>query len=339
MASLTLGQIAELANARIPDPPPAPDLRIDHAASLSGAGPGAISFYNHARHRADLARTRASAVLLRGSDRARCPVLALACEDPYLGLARVLQALYPLPEVAHFIHPGAKVDDRARLEAPVRVDFGCVVGSGARIGAGSALGPHCVVGAGAILGEGCVLHGRVTLREGVRLGDRVEIWPGAVLGSDGFGYAQEDRRWVKLTHRGGVRVGDDCEIGANSTIDRGMLDDTVIGRGVKIDNQVQVAHNVHIGDHSAVAGCAGIAGSARIGRYCQIGGGAGVQGHVELADGVIITGMSKANRTLTHAGAYSSGTGIQENADWLRNAARFRRLDRIARALREEEKA
>ena len=339
MVSLTLGQVAEVANARMPPLPPAPDIRIDHVASLSAAGPGSISFYSQSRHRAELRRTRASAVLLREPDRADCPVPSLSCEDPYLGMARVLQVLYPRPQVTHAVHPGAMIDARARLEAPVRVDFGCVVGARARIGAGSVLGPHCVIGENARLGEGCVLHARVTLREGVQVGDRVEFWPGVVVGSDGFGYAREGRRWIKLTHRGSVRIGDDCEIGANSTIDRGMLDDTVIGRGVKIDNQVQVAHNVHIGDHSAIAGGAGIAGSARIGRYCQIGGAAGVQGHVELADGVIITGMSKASQTLTRAGAYSSGTPIQENEDWLRNAARFKQLDRIARVLKEREKS
>ena len=339
MVSLTLGQIAEIADARIPDSPPVLDLRIDHAASLSAAGPGALSFYSHARHRGDLQQTRAGAVLLRDSDRAHCPVPALSCDDPYLGMARVLQALYPPPEVTHAVHPGALVDETAQLEAPVQVGFGCVVGARARIGAGSALGPHCVIGEDVTLGAACRLHARVTLHDGVRVGDRAEFWPGVVVGSDGFGYAQEERRWVKLTHRGSVRIGDDCEIGANSTIDRGMLDDTVIGCGVKIDNQVQIAHNVLIGDHSAIAGNAGIAGSARIGRYCQIGGAAGVQGHVDLADGVIITGMSKANQTLTRPGAYSSGTSIQENADWLRNAARFKRLDRIVRALKKGEKS
>jgi len=338
VVSLALGQIAEIRDARISHPPPVPDPPFDYASSPGGAGPGSISFYSHARHRAELQQTQASVVLLREPDRADCPVPALSCKDPYLGMARVLQALYPIPEVTHAVHPGALVDDSAQLEAPVRVDFGCVVGANARVGAGSVLGPHCVIGEGVTLGEGCVLHARVTLNEGVRVGDRVEFWPGVVVGSDGFGYAQQDQQWVKLVHRGGVRIGDDCEIGSNSTIDRGMLDDTVIGCGVKIDNQVQVAHNVHIGDHSAIAGNAGIAGSAKIGRYCQIGGAAGVQGHVELADGVIITGMSKANQTLTRAGAYSSGTSIQENADWLRNVARFKQFDRIVRALKQGEK-
>ena len=336
MASLTLNQVAEIACARICTAPPAPDSRIDHAASLSAAGPGSLSFYSHVRHRNDLRQTRAGAVLLQEADQAYCPVPALACDNPYLGMARVLQTLYPPSDVTHAIHPVAQVDETAQLGMPVHVGFACVVGARARIGAGSTLGPHCVIGKDVVLGEACRLHARVTLLDGTSLGDRVEVWPGTVIGSDGFGYAREERRWVKLTHRGSVRIGDDCEIGSNTTIDRGMLDDTIIGCGVKIDNLVQIAHNVHIGDHSAIASNAGIAGSARIGRYCQVGGAAGVQNHVDLADGVIITGMSKANQTLTRPGAYTSGTSIQENADWLRNAARFKRLDQIVRALKKE---
>ena len=334
MAPLTLARLAELAGAAPPEPPPEPAPRIERAASLAAADAAAVSFYTHARHRAALRRTRAAAVLLPAAAAADCPGVPLVCADPYLAMARVLQALHPPAPVEHFVHPDAAVDPAAALAEPVRVEAGCVVGAGCAVGAGCVVGAHSVLGAGVTLGADCRLHPRVTLLPGTRVGDRVEIWPGAVLGADGFGYAQEDRAWVKLRHQGGLVVGDDCEIGANATIDRGMLDDTVIGRGVKIDNQVQIAHNVRIGDYSAIAGCAGIAGSARIGRYCQIGGGAGVQGHVELADGVIITGMSKAAQSLRRPGAYSSGTAVQDNAGWLRNAARFKQLDDIVRALR-----
>jgi len=243
--------------------------------------------------------------------------------------------LYPIEEVEHCIHESAIVDAQAQLESPVQIGAHCVIEADVRIGANSILGPNCVIEKGAHLGMGCRLHPQVTIHAGTLLGDRVEVWSNTVIGSDGFGYAQEGREWVKLRHQGHVRIGDDCEIGACVSIDRGMLDDTVIGRGVKIDNQVQVAHNVEIGDHSAIAGCAGIAGSAKIGRYCQIGGAAGVQGHVTLADGVIITGMSKASQSIEESGIYSSGTAIQKNTAWLRNAARFKQLDQIARALRE----
>ncbi len=336
---LTLSQIADITGARLAAPPPDPNVRIDHAASLRAAGPGSLCFYSHARHRDDLRQTQAGAVLLREADQTECPAPALVCGDPYLGMAKALQALYPVPEVVHAIDADARVDETARLAHPVRVGPGCIIGARVRIGARSSLGEHCVIGEDVAVGEACRLHARVTLMPGVRLGDRVEIWPGAVVGSDGFGYAHEERRWVKLRHQGSVRIGDDCEIGANATIDRGMLDDTVVGCGVKIDNQVQIAHNVRIGDHTAIAGNAGIAGSATIGRCCQIGGAAGVQGHVELADGVVVTGMSKASRTLAQAGVYSSGTAIQENAVWLRNVARFKELDRIVRALKKEDAA
>ena len=338
MALLDLNQIAEFSGAHLvgeySDALPA----VDHASSLSSAGPGALSFYSHPRHREALRHTQATAVLLREADQAQCPVPALLCDDPYLGMARALRALYPVAKVGHRIHESSQISPQAHLESPVEIGPYCVIEPGVRIGANTILGPHCVIGAECVVGEGCHLHGQVTLSGAAQLGDRVEVWSGTVIGSDGFGYAQEERRWVKLRHQGSVRIGDDCEIGALVSIDRGMLDDTVIGCGVKIDNQVQVAHNVSIGDHSAIAGCAGIAGSATIGRYCQVGGAAGVQGHVELADGVIITGMSKANQSITEPGVYSSGTSIQENAVWLRNAVRFKQLDEIACALRAGDK-
>ena len=335
--SLTLSQIAEIAGSSLPDSSLDPKLEISHAAALQTAGQGAVSFFAHARHRDDLRKTKAGVVLLRPSAVEDCPTLALACVDPYLSMARVLQALHPCEPVVHAIHPSAVIDSIATISEPVQIGPGCVVGAGSTIGTGSILGAHCVVEEDVVVGAGCCLHARVTLHAGTRLGDRCELWPGVVIGSDGFGYAQEKQHWIKLRHQGRVIIGCECEIGSNTTIDRGMLEDTLIGEGVKIDNQVQIAHNVTIGDHTAIAGCAGIAGSARIGRYCQIGGGAGVQGHVELADGVIITGMSKANQSISKAGVYTSGTAIQGNADWLRNAAQFRQLDRVVRALKESD--
>ncbi len=333
MALLDLNQIAEIAGARLEGKPADDSACIDHAASLHTAGPGAISFYSHPRHRAALTHTQASVVLLREADLSACPVPALVCDDPYLSMAHAMRALYPVPQIKQYIHSTAQISARAEVENPVQIGPYCMIGDGVRIGKNTVFGPHCMIDANSAVGEGCYLHGRISLLAGTQLGDRVEIWPGSIIGSDGFGYAQEDGRWIKLRHLGSVRIGDDCEIGALVTIDRGMLEDTVIGCGVKLDNQVQVAHNVSIGDHSAIAGCSGIAGSATIGRYCQIGGGAGVQDHVELADGVVITGMSKADRSIKDAGTYSSGTSIQENAVWLRNAARFKNLNEIVGAL------
>lgn len=336
-APLALTELAKLAGAVLPQPLPVPAPQVEHAASLQQADSSDVAFCASTGHREALRATRAAVVLVPAEMAGDCPTVALVCADPYRSMARILQQMYAPAAVEAWRHPSALVDDSVLLDEPVHVGAGCVVDAHAVIGAGTFLGTQCLIGAGVRIGADCRLHPRVTLLPGTRLGARVEIWSGTVLGSDGFGYAQEKGAWVKLHHRGGVEVGDDCEIGANTTIDRGMLEDTVIGRGVKIDNQVQVAHNVRIGDHSALAGCVGIAGSAVLGRHCQIGGGAGVQGHVELADGVIITGMSKANQSLPEPGSYSSGTAIQGTSTWLRNCARFRNLDRIVRSLKSRE--
>ncbi len=196
------------------------------------------------------------------------------------------------------------------------------------------LGPGCVIGEDCLVGEGCELVARVTLVTRVRLGKRVLVHPGAVLGADGFGLAMESGRWLKVPQLGGVLVGDDCEIGANTTIDRGAIEDTVLEEDVRLDNQIQIGHNVHIGAHSAMAGCSAAAGSAKIGRYCLIGGGAGVLGHLEVCDKVTVTAMSLVTSSIREPGEYSSGTPLMDNRSWRKNAARFKQLDAIARRTR-----
>jgi len=189
-----------------------------------------------------------------------------------------------------------------------------------------------------VIGEGGRLVANVTLCHGSQIGKRVLIHPGVVVGADGFGFANDQGRWVKIPQLGRVVIGDDVDIGANTTIDRGAIEDTVIEDGVKLDNLVQVAHNVHIGAHSAIAGCAGIAGSAHIGKHCALGGGVGVVGHLQIADNVVVTGMSMVSHTITEAGVYSSGTPLQENAKWHRNYVRLKQLDDMARRLKRLEK-
>ena len=206
------------------------------------------------------------------------------------------------------------------------------IGARTTIGAGAVVGPGCVIGDDCELGEGCELQARVTLLTRVRLGKRVRILPGAVLGAAGFGLAMEHGRWLNVPQLGGVVVGDDCEIGANTTIDRGALGDTVLEEDVRLDNQIQVGHNVRIGAHTAMAGCSAVAGSARIGRYCLVGGGAGVLGHLEVCDRVVITAMSLVTHSLREPGEYSSGTPLMDNRSWRKSAARFKQLDRMARA-------
>ena len=206
-----------------------------------------------------------------------------------------------------------------------------VIGARSTVGAGAMLGPGCIVGEDCDVGEGCELIARVTLVTRVRLGKRVRIHPGAVLGADGFGLAMDAGRWIKVPQLGGVVIGDDCEIGANTTIDRGALEDTVLEEDVRLDNQIQVGHNVRIGAHTAMAGCAAVAGSAKIGRYCLIGGGAGILGHLEVCDRVIVTAMSLVTHSIREPGEYSSGTPIMDNRSWRKSAARFKQLDALAR--------
>ncbi|MFW5453018.1 UDP-3-O-(3-hydroxymyristoyl)glucosamine N-acyltransferase [Thioalkalivibrio sulfidiphilus] len=302
-------------------------LEITGVAPLDRAGPGELAFLNNPRFRKHLPGTRAGAVLCRADDAALCPVPALVISDPYLGYARACALIFPEPLPRAGIHPTAVVDASARLHPGVEVGAQCVVGPECVLDQGVVLGPGCILEADCQVGADTRLGPRVTLYRGTRLGRRVRIHAGAVLGADGFGFAPDQaRHWVKIPQLGRVVVGDDVEIGANTTIDRGALEDTVIGTGVKMDNLIQVAHNVHIGDHTALAGCVGIAGSTRIGSHCAIGGGAGILGHLDIADGVTVTAMSFVTRSIREPGVYSSGVPHDTAREWNRSLARLRRM-------------
>lgn len=309
------------------------DCVIKNVGALASAGPGDISFLSNPHYRKQLARTGASAVIVGRADRDLCPVNALVVDNPYAAFARVAALLHPAPPAKCGIHPAAVVGEGCTIHATAWVGPLAVIEDGVQLGARVNVGPGCVIGAGATLEEDARLVARVTLCRGVVIGKRALIHPGAVIGSDGFGLANEAGVWLKVPQLGGVRVGDDVEIGANTTIDRGALEDTVLEDGVKLDNQIQVAHNVRIGAHTAIAGCVGIAGSAKIGKRCTIGGGAGILGHLEIADDVHITAMSLVTKSLREAGVYSSGTPLEPNPHWRKNVARFRQLDSIARRL------
>ncbi len=229
------------------------------------------------------------------------------------------------------IHPSAVIDATAVVDPGAHVGPLVVVGARSRIAAGAIIGPGCVVGEDCVVGDGSELVARVTLVVRVCLGKRVLVHPGAVLGADGFGIAMDHGQWLKVPQLGGVVVGDDCEIGANTTIDRGALEDTVLEQDVRLDNQIQVGHNVRIGAHTAMAGCSAVAGSATIGRHCLVGGGAGILGHLEVCDRVVVTAMSLVTHSIREPGEYSSGTPLMDNRSWRRSAARFKQLDRIAR--------
>jgi UDP-3-O-[3-hydroxymyristoyl] glucosamine N-acyltransferase len=224
------------------------------------------------------------------------------------------------------------------IDSTARIGPGCVVEMGAQIGARSVLGPNCVIGTGARLGEDCRLHAHVTVQHGCVIGNRVVLHPGCVIGSDGFGLAWEGENWLKVPQVGRAILGDDVEVGANTSIDRGALDDTVIEEGVKLDNLIQIAHNCRIGKHTAIAGCVGIAGSTRIGAWCQIGGAAMIIGHLEIADRVIVSAGTFVAKDIREAGTYTSVQPLMRHADWLRNAAHLRHLDDLARRIKDLEK-
>ena len=300
-----------------------PSLAIDRIAPLDIAGPSQISFLSHARYRAQLARTAAGCVIVAPAlaEEAAARGTVIVTPDPYLYYARLSQwwADASAPVVAG-VHPSA------------------VVEPGARIGPGASVGALSYVGADAVIGAGTRIAARVTVGERCVIGERCILHSGVIVGADGFGFAPHEGRWEKIAQLGAVRIGNDVEIGANTCIDRGALEDTVIEDGVKLDNLIQVGHNVHIGAHSAMAGCVGIAGSAKIGRHCTVGGGAIVLGHLELADHVHITAASVVSRSILKPGQYSGMFPIDDNASWEKNAATLRQLHTLRERLRALEK-
>jgi UDP-3-O-[3-hydroxymyristoyl] glucosamine N-acyltransferase len=307
------------------------DTRISSVATLALAGAGQLAFLANPRYRSQLADSAASAVVMRAADAEGHDGTALIAADPYVAFAKIAALFDPPPPLQPGIHASAVVDASARVDPQALVGPCSSIGARSRIAAGAMIGPGCVIGDDCVVGEGCVLVARVTLVRRVRLGQRVLIHPGAVLGADGFGLAMDAGHWIKVPQQGGVVVGDDCEIGANTTIDRGAIEDTVLGEDVRLDNQIQIGHNVRIGAHTAMAGCAAVAGSATIGSYCLVGGAAGILGHLEVCDRVMITAMSLVTSSIREPGEYSSGTPLMPNREWRKNAARFRQLDTLAR--------
>lgn len=307
------------------------DARIDGVATLEHAQAGQLAFLANPRYRAQLAGTKASVVVVRAEDAADCPATALIAEDPYSTFARIAALFEPAAATVAGIHASADIDSSAVVDPTASIGPFVSIGPHVRIDAGAIIGAGCVIGEDCRVGEDSELIARVTLVTRVTLGKRVRIHAGAVLGADGFGLAMQGGRWLKVPQLGGVRIGDDCEIGANTTIDRGALDDTVLEEDVRLDNQIQIGHNVHIGAHTAMAGCSAVAGSARIGSYCLIGGGAGILGHLEVCDRVVVTAMSLVTSSIREPGEYSSGTPLMDNRSWRKNAARFRQLDALAR--------
>jgi UDP-3-O-[3-hydroxymyristoyl] glucosamine N-acyltransferase len=331
----TLGQLAETLGATLRGDA---HKQIHGLGTLQDAKAGQLSFLANPQYRKLLATTQAAAVLLSPADADAYSGDALLIGNPYLAYAQISHLFDAKPKALPGIHPSAVVAADAVIDPTASVGAGAVIESGARIGAGTQVGAQCFIGARSSVAAGGWLGPRVTLYHDVHIGQRVVIQSGAVIGGEGFGFANHQGVWQKIAQIGGVTIGDDVEIGANTTIDRGALSDTLIGNGVKLDNQIMIAHNVQVGDNTAMAGCCGISGSTKIGRNCMIAGGVGMVGHIEVCDNVFVTGMTMVTRSITEPGSYSSGTAMQTAADWRKSAARIRQLDDMARRLQQMEK-
>ena len=331
----TLGQLAERLGATLRG---AEDKAITGLATLQEAGPDQLSFLANSQYRKFLAGSTAGAVLLTPADAEGYAGSALIVANPYLAYAEISHLFDRKPKASAGIHATAIVAEDAFVHASASIGAYAVVESGAQIGADTSIGAHSFIGARTVVGEGGWLAPRVTLYHDVRIGKRVVIQSGAVIGGEGFGFANEKGVWQKIAQIGGVTLGDDVEVGSNTTIDRGALADTIIGNGVKLDNQIMIAHNVQVGDHTAMAACVGISGSTKIGKHCMLAGGVGLVGHIDICDGVFVTGMTMVTRSITEPGSYSSGTAMQTAAEWRKSAARFRQLDEMARRLQQLEK-
>ncbi len=315
-----------------------PLAEIGRIAPLETAGADAIAFLSNPRYQPQLAASRAGCVIVGPAlrDAAVARGAALVCADPYLAFARLTQwwAAQSRGPLQPGVHASAVIEAGAVIDPAAHIGPLAFVGAGARIGAHARIDAQCFVGPGAQVGAGSWLKPRVTLSEGCRIGERGIVHSGAVIGADGFGFAPHQGTWEKIEQLGGVFIGDDVEIGANTCVDRGALEDTVLEDGVKLDNLVQIGHNVRVGAHSAFAGCVGVAGSAKIGRHCTAGGGAIILGHLEIVDHVHITAATVISRSITKPGQYSGMFPFDDNASWEKNAATLRQLHQLRERLR-----
>jgi UDP-3-O-[3-hydroxymyristoyl] glucosamine N-acyltransferase len=332
---MTLGELAVRFGCELRGDPAA---TVNSVAALSSAGPQSVSFLANPKYVAQLAETRAGAVILDAKSAPASPVPVLVVANPHATYARVATLLHPEPALAAGVHPAAHVESGATIDPSAQICAHVFVGTGARIGARCFVGPGAVIERGAVLGDDCRFAARVVVGHHVVFGRRCIVQPGAVIGGDGFGYAPEKGAWVKVPQIGGVNIGDDVEIGANTTIDRGALGDTVIEEGVKIDNLIMIAHNCRIGAHSALAACVAIAGSTVVGKRCILGGRAGLTGHITLCDDVVVLGTSFISRSISRPGVYSSALPGEEAGAWRRIVGRIKRLDPMARRLRAVER-
>ena len=334
--ALSLGELAVRFGCELRGDP---DTRVERVATLANADAHSLAFLANPRYRPQLAATQAGAVVLNAASAADCRTAMLLCDNPYATYARIAGLLHPPPPLAAGVHPSAVVAAGARVDPSAQIGPCAAVATGAVVGPRVLVGPHCTLDEGVIVDEDARLIARVTLGRSVRIGARTVLQPGVVVGGDGFGFAPASGGWVKVPQVGSVRIGADVEIGANTTIDRGAIDDTVIEDGVKLDNLIMVGHNVRIGAHTVIAGCTGISGSTTIGKRCMIGGGTGFAGHLTIGDDVVVTGYSAISHSLPGPGVYSSIIPAEDTRTWRRLVARFKRSALLEERVRRLERA
>ena len=330
-----LAQIVERFGGEIIGDPQTP---ISQVATLQSAGAQDISFLSHGKYRAQLAGTGAGAVILARGDSGLTDLPRIVCADPYLYFAKVSSLLNPPQAISPGVHRSAVIERGTRIPASASIGAGAYIGRGVKLGKAVVIGVGCCIGDGVEIGAASRLHARVTIYAGCRLGQRALVHAGAVIGADGFGIALEQGSWRKIPQIGRVLIGDDVEIGANTCIDRGALDDTVVEDGVKLDNLIQIGHNVRIGAHTAIAGCTGIAGSTRIGTHCMIGGAANIVGHLDIADRVVIHAAAVVTKSIRKAGSYS-GHPAEDSRSWAQHMALLRHMDSLRERVRSLEKS
>ena len=315
------------------------DTLIEGVGSLSDATHAQISFLSNPAYREQLASTRAAAVIVSADEAENCPVNSLLAADPYVSYAKIAGLFDPRQRSDPGVHATASIDPSATIGDAVHVGANAVIGPGCVIAQACSIGPGCVLMANCTLGGGSRLLANVTVCEDVTIGKRTIIHPGAVIGADGFGLAFERDHWVKVPQLGTVRIGDDCEIGANTTIDRGAIGDTILEDDVRIDNQVQIAHNVHVGAHTALAGMVGIAGSTTIGKFCLFAGSSGAVGHIHIADRTTVQFRSVVTKSISQPGTtWSAALPARPARDWNRTVAHLHKLEKLAQRVLELEK-
>lgn len=306
-----------------------PDVIVSGLATLASAQSSDLSFYHNTAYFSDLKNTHAAVVIISEDAAKDCSANKLLADNPYLAYANVSRLFEDRPARQALIHSTAVIHESAILGGDVSIGPHVNIEANVSIGEGCIIGANCVIGKGSILGDNSTLSPNVSIYSNVSVGTNAIIHSAVVIGSDGFGFARDGEKQIKIAQLGGVTIGDDVEIGAGTTIDRGALENTFIGNGVKIDNQVQIAHNVRIGENSVICGCSAIAGSSSIGKNCIIAGAVGIINHIDIVDGVTVTAMSLVNKSITKKGVYSSGTGLSESAQWKKNIVHFKHLDNL----------